>query len=142
MQRPSHSFLSNTRSEHWITIDDVEQRTVNEIKHALFAGKRPVIGTRWFTFWFSPTVATTGKLPMPFPFEIIGDEEEGHAVMLVGWQDQPDAPGGGYFTFQNSWKSTWGQNGFGLIPYEYFAFPASSVFSSSKPLVSSSILLS
>jgi len=56
----------------------------------------------------------------------VGNEPEtgGHAVLLVGYQDTPDSPGGGYFIVRNSWGTSWANEspygaGYGTIPYEY-----------------------
>lgn len=46
----------------------------------------------------------------------------GHAVCLVGYQDDEDWAGGGYFVMRNSWGEAWGWRehpGHGRIPYEY-----------------------
>jgi len=41
----------------------------------------------------------------------------GHCVLLVGFQDDPSAPGGGYWIIKNSWGTGWSDGGFGKIPY-------------------------
>jgi C1A family cysteine protease len=40
-----------------------------------------------------------------------------HAIVLVGWQDQPGTTTGGYWILRNSWGTTWGQNGYMYIGY-------------------------
>ena len=56
----------------------------------------------------------------------IGNEPAvgGHAVCLVGYQDTPSSPGGGYFIVRNSWSTGWAYQspygaGYGTIPYQY-----------------------
>jgi C1A family cysteine protease len=56
----------------------------------------------------------------------VGNEPDtgGHAVLLVGYQDTPDSPGGGFFIVRNSWGTSWANEspygaGYGTVPYEY-----------------------
>ena len=65
---------------------------------------------------------------------LAGEKEHGgHAMTLVGYQDDPGAPGGGYFLVRNSWQpwswdGVW-QTGYGCIPYAYISRYASAVIS-------------
>lgn len=50
--------------------------------------------------------------------------EGGHAMCIIGYQDDNSVPGGGYFIIRNSWDDTWGSEcpfgaGNGTIPYQY-----------------------
>ena len=50
----------------------------------------------------------------------------GHAMCLIGYQDDATAPGGGFFILRNSWGPSWGSTcpygaGNGTIPYAYLA---------------------
>jgi C1A family cysteine protease len=53
-------------------------------------------------------------------------------MCMVGYQDDPDVPGGGYFLVRNSWgTTTWGQDnavapGHARIPYAYMGEHGSS----------------
>ena len=54
-------------------------------------------------------------------------------MALVGYQDDPEAPGGGYFLVRNSWQpwswdGVW-QEGYGYISYAYISRHATAVFS-------------
>jgi C1A family cysteine protease len=61
---------------------------------------------------FSDECQRTGVVPMPVgPDDSVG----GHAVMAVGYDDAR-----GLVKFQNSWSASWGDVGFGYLPYEYF----------------------
>lgn len=42
-----------------------------------------------------------------------------HAMLLVGYEDDGQSPGGGYFIVRNSWGGDWGENGYGKMPYAY-----------------------
>ena len=45
-------------------------------------------------------------------FNTCGDTNINHAVNLVGWNDD-----GGYWIMRNSWRSSWGENGYMRIKY-------------------------
>ena len=38
----------------------------------------------------------------------------GHAICLVGWNPETRM-----FKFKNSWGTSWGENGYGYLPYNY-----------------------
>jgi len=40
-----------------------------------------------------------------------------HAVILVGWKDDPSLSEGGYWIMRNSWGKSWGENGYCKIAY-------------------------
>lgn len=42
-----------------------------------------------------------------------------HEMLIVGYEDDVKAPGGGWFTVRNSWGTDWGRNGYGRVPYAY-----------------------
>jgi C1A family cysteine protease len=69
----------------------------------------------------SAAVRLTGRVTMRLAGEpVIG----GHAVCLVGYQDDAGHPGGGYFILRNSWGRQWAAGsaygpGYGTIPYAY-----------------------
>lgn len=44
---------------------------------------------------------------------------DGHSVVLVGYGKHKSFPGGGYFIFRNSWSKTFGDNGYGYMPFAY-----------------------
>ena len=92
-----------------------------DLKTCLAEGKIICFAIPVFDSWYlSAAVKRYGKITMPLPGE---EANGGHAMALVGYQDDEDAPGGGYFILRNSWQpwayeSAWG-NGYGAIPYAY-----------------------
>lgn len=66
---------------------------------------------------------TTGRIPFPSPRERM---EGGHAIMAVGYDDKMEITnklGGvktkGALLIRNSWGTSWGDNGYGWLPYDY-----------------------
>jgi C1A family cysteine protease len=84
--------------------------------------QRPVtLSIPVYDSWYqSAETRRSGRITMR-----IGNEPAvgGHAVCLVGYQDTPNSPGGGFFIVRNSWvpwatQSPYGA-GYGTIPYQY-----------------------
>jgi len=80
-------------------------------------------GVLVFGSWlYSAATTRTGKITLPLPGE--KPLPMGHAMLVVGYQDDPSVPGGGYFIVRNSWGSEWAAMspeaaGHALIPYDY-----------------------
>lgn len=93
------------------------------VKAHLAAGLPSMFG---FTVYdsFREAEANGGMLPFPTPNEqVVG----GHAVVAIGYDDAKKIgnpnPGGvetkGALRIRNSWGKTWGEGGYGWLPYEY-----------------------
>ena len=52
-----------------------------------------------------------------------GSHQGGHAILIVGYTDDPSAGGGGYFKVKNSWGPGWGSGGYFLIAYSQLGSP-------------------
>lgn len=95
---------------------------VERIKANLAAGLPSMFG---FTVYSSLSQGGSGgEIPFPAPPESV---RGGHAVVAVGYDDgktikNPNAGGPktkGAFLIRNSWGSSWGDGGYGWLPYEY-----------------------
>jgi len=77
-----------------------------------------------FNSWLrNPVTCGTGRICMPLPNE---NHIGGHCVTLVGFCDDRNWPGGGYFIFRNSWGENWAAKspfgaGYGALAYEFAA---------------------
>lgn len=101
-----------------------DHRSAEAIKSQLREGRPVAVAIPVFKTWYAnPTTRLSGKIILPLQSDrfAIG----GHAIALVGYEDDDETPGGGYFLVRNSWGTTkWGKlspvgPGYGTIPYAY-----------------------
>ncbi|MEK6815781.1 MAG: C1 family peptidase [Nitrospirota bacterium] len=67
-----------------------------------------------------------GHIPLPTDKELAGDPDWGHAIVAVGYDDNlkitnkaSNKTATGALLIRNSWGPTWGQAGYGWMPYDY-----------------------
>jgi C1A family cysteine protease len=85
--------------------------TADDIKRALTENGPVVLGILLYDSAMSSKVSKTGVLPMPAAgTSPVG----GHAVVVVGYDDKKRL-----FKFANSWGTSWGDHGYGYLPYDY-----------------------
>lgn len=81
------------------------------IKQNLLLDNPVLCGIKLFESIYKDEVKNTGIINYSEEYDkILG----GHCIILVGFDDDKK-----YFKFINSWGSTWGDKGFGYLPYEY-----------------------
>jgi C1A family cysteine protease len=97
----NHKSVKYTR-----LLQDLEQ-----LKQCLIEGYPFVFGITVFESFESSNVAKTGVVPMPAKNE---KQLGGHAIVCVGFNDDTKQ-----FIIRNSWGTTWGDKGYGYLPYEY-----------------------
>jgi len=109
--RPTDACYKEGR-EHQIT---AYQRLsgLDEIRACLAMGLPVVFGFAVYEHAISEEVGRSGVLRIP-------EEDErmmgGHAILAVGYDDNAKT-----ILFRNSWGTSWGQAGYGTMPYAYFA---------------------
>jgi hypothetical protein len=102
----------------------LQPKDVMAIKSALAAGACVGFSIAVYNSWYQSQYTTkTGRINMR-----VGQEPSagGHAMCLIGYQDDASQPGGGFFILRNSWGTGWGGQcpygaGNGTIPYAYLA---------------------
>ena len=66
-----------------------------------------------------------GRRPSPVAVTLAASDPKrdplGHALVVVGYEDDPMNPGEGWFLLQNSWGTEWGDGGYGKISYGDFS---------------------
>lgn len=103
----------------------IAARNISAIQAELAGGRIVGIGIPVYRSWFNNgTVRQVGNIILPIAGEV--PEQIGHAIALVGYADDPDYAGGGYFIVRNSWGSYWATKsvfgpGYGTIPYRFIS---------------------
>lgn len=88
---------------------------IEEVKNQLNNDHPVAIGFRWPKKDERYRKLENGIMVIP-PEEGVFD---GHSVLIVGYENDHEVPGGGCFIFKNSHGSDFGENGYGKMPYGY-----------------------
>ena len=97
------------RSPSWSYVSVAVNPTTWE--NTLQAGQLIIFGVMVYSGWESSTVNRTGMIPFPKSGEsVLG----GHAILCTGYNRTTQL-----FQFINSWGISWGDGGFGYLPYRY-----------------------
>ena len=109
-QAPPLEAVEDASKHKILTYRSVNQ-DLQSLQSALASGYPIIFGITAFSSLESQEVAHTGIVPMPNPSEsCLG----GHAILLSGYSNEKQL-----FTFRNSWGETWGDSGYGYLPYAY-----------------------
>ena len=86
------------------------------VKNAIASGTPVIVGFTVYSSFEGPANNNTGMMPYPNATreQLLG----GHAVCIVGYNDNLNNTGRGYFIVRNSWGTGWGQNGYFYMPYQ------------------------
>ena len=119
-----YSFGSDYRAVKYFRLDPpgtTPGTLLNGSRRTWRAGIPSMFG---FTVYTSISQAsTTGKIPYPVLGETV---RGGHAIVVAGYDDNmviKNMPSGpqttGAFLIRNSWGTSWGDHGYGWLPYDY-----------------------
>jgi hypothetical protein len=105
-------------------------RWVDDLRQRLADGYPIAFAVPVYTYWFTDPIGRTGDIRLPL---LTDNKEGGHAMCIVGYEDDADVPGGGYFYVRNSWGVGWGSDsplgaGHARIPYAYMEKYANSAY--------------
>ncbi|HAZ03406.1 MAG: hypothetical protein A2W90_00110 [Bacteroidetes bacterium GWF2_42_66] len=101
--------------KEWDAKTGMSAGQIAQVKSQLNNGHPVAIGFRWPKKDERYSKEEKGLMYIP-PEEGVFD---GHSVLIVGYQDMPKVPGGGYFIFKNSHGPNYSENGYGKMPYGY-----------------------
>lgn len=118
-----YAYASNFKSLEYWRLDPPGvkwKKVLRRTRTAVSLGLPVAFG---FTVFSSiDDVSTDGPAVIPFPSsnDVV---EGGHAVLIVGYDDDFDAGGErkGAFLIRNSWGRGWGDDGHAWLPYQYLA---------------------
>ena len=118
---PETCWPYNGRAENWPPVeppglDEIAKqyqvagyqrvRNAAGAKRLIASEKAVIAGLAIDASWNSPDHGIVGGAT---------EDGRGHCVVLIGYNDEA-----GRFTFVNSWGVSWGEEGYGELPYEYF----------------------
>jgi C1A family cysteine protease len=112
-----YSFAASYKALEYTRIDvpgAAPKATLEEIKRVVASGLGIVFG-----FSVYSSISNLPDIPVPRPRDRL---EGGHAVMIVGYDDDHRLPNGKAcpsLIIRNSWGVNWGAKGYGYLPYEY-----------------------
>ena len=105
--------------EHVLSYRSITQ-DLAQMKACLASGLPFVFGISVYQSFLD---ASDGNIPMPMTTANDKPLNEGHAILAVGYDDAKQV-----FLFRNSWGTTWGNQGYGTIPYGYLTSSDASDF--------------
>ncbi len=109
-QKPPQKCFTDAKKYKAVTYQRLIQDQ-NTMKGCIAEGYPFVFGITVYQSMMTDDVAKTGIVPMPTTQEkVLG----GHAILGVGYDDKTQR-----FKFRNSWGTSWGDGGYGYIPYAY-----------------------
>jgi len=118
---PPANALTEATANRIVHFTPLNATSVDSLRGALAAGSPIAFSVSVFESCQRPYVFRNADLHMPLPGE---RKLGGHAMCMVGYVDDPDVPGGGYFIVRNSWGEAFGYDGevaggYCRIPYAY-----------------------
>lgn len=124
-QNPPATVWTAAATHKVTSYHSVSDGDLQTMKSVLASGFLVGFGFNVYDFFMSAEMASTGLLPVPGPNEQL---QGGHAVCLVGYDDNKVMPDGskGAFLVRNSWGTGWGWQGSGYFwqSYAYVGDPS------------------
>jgi len=126
---PPDQAIKAAKAHRISEIIPINPKSVNDLRSVLLGNSRQKgriisFSVPVFDSWYkNPITSLTGRFPMPLPGEV---HRGGHCMCLVGFKDDPEWPGGGFFILRNSWSEQWAKDnlygaGYGVLPYKFMA---------------------
>ncbi len=111
-EKPSDDAIEAALDFQALEYNRIFLNSLRLIKRTLAAGYPIVCGIMVYESFESEEVEETGIVPMPDTVkeDLLG----GHAVMIVGYDDESET-----FLVRNSWGDEWGNDGYFTLPYAF-----------------------
>jgi hypothetical protein len=125
-QTPSADMVADAL-KHKITsskVIPIDQNLLTNIETVVNSGSPVLTAISVYQSFEGNGPSQTGMIPIPNPvnYNDPNDPQDpflgGHEVLIVGYSHDKQL-----FTFLNSWGSSWGNGGFGYLPYAYISNP-------------------
>lgn len=118
---PPDNATAEAKANRIVSFRGLNARWVDELRETLAAGLPIAFSVPVFESCILPQTYRSGDVRLPLPDE---KSPGGHAMCMVGYVDDKDVPGGGYFIARNSWGEAFGHDGevapgYCRIPYQY-----------------------
>ena len=110
--------------------EKLQPRRVDSLKEKLADGLPVAFSVPVYRYWLTEPAKLDGNIRVPLSSDpSIG----GHAMIMVGYQNDTAVPGGGYFIVRNSWGEGWASEsdlapGYLRLPYKYISDNGRSAF--------------
>lgn len=118
---PPATAVDEAKANCILSFNELNARWVDSLRETLANGVPIAFSVYVFGSCRRPYTYRGGDLRLPF-----SDEENlgGHAMCMVGYVDDEEVPGGGYFIVRNSWGEAFGYDGevapgYCRLPYAY-----------------------
>lgn len=121
-----YAFAQNYQAIKFVRLDPpgvAGKALLQAIKTALSSGFPAMFGFTCYSSIDDPDVAKSGAIPFPRSKE---KDVGGHAVVAIGYDDakviahpETGEKTKGAIMIRNSWGTSWGEQGYGWLPYAY-----------------------
>ena len=107
-----YAFAQSYQAVKYYRIWDADPvKLLGQLKASLASGLPFAFGFSVYSSIWDAAVQDSGDIPVPGKGDSL---DGGHAVMAVGYDDARNR-----LLIRNSWGTSWGQKGYGTLPYEY-----------------------
>ena len=113
--KPIPTEVAKDALKRKVTKYETVGQVLSSMKSCITEGHCIALGIDVYSSFEEEIPTTTGVIPMPsYNDDYLG----GHAIVILGYNDKKKQ-----FKFANSWGTSWGDRGYGYLPYDYVLNP-------------------